>query len=653
MATKEEIANKHYEWYTKSRDDTREWREQRDRCKKAYFGNQWDSGVAQRIRDRGQVDVVMNILRPLIRNRASTMIANKPTGKILGVKKKDIEDSQYIQDFMDWHWYNSIGQLRAERVVMGQQREGVGYFFVHLDPKADYGRGELKITDLSYRHVFIPKATREWDGDDAPYIQVSKLLTEEDFKAKNPRIKVGADYFQTDDEIRWPGQREHKEKDAIDLPEGMIDQNFIREIDTFEKVERKTRIFYIVPTQTIQVLKDDYELTLEDDELIKNGLIEERIVKIPRIKWTKTYGEKIWRHSEILPISFYPVIPVADEDTGNAMSLGEIDQTFGVQELANKAWSLVIQNAALSSSGKMVIDAGRAGVTDLEKKFREDWAPPGAIVNMKLDPQTGRFPYEMVKPEPLNQAFYTIFERLAQHIQFGMATFNSKLGDTSNAPNTFSATLQYGEWQQDNLRIPLSRLELGIQRVYDIILQWAPNHYTFFKMFDIMREDESVDQGSINEKQFDSAGNAVQTIKNDITKLRVKFRIRMGSTMPSQSVAYLSLYEKLAAINPLFMKYMVEYLPIKDKEKLIKELDIVAKLTEQTQQQQQELNTISGMLQNSLRQQSESEIRQDVREADLKLKEIISDQKIITNEMKSAQKQQTKNIQKQQKEKSK
>ena len=133
MASNQDVAKKHYDWYTKNRDDTVDWREQRDRCKKAYFGNQWDSRVSKRIRSRGQVDVVMNITRTLIRNRTSTMIANKPTGTILGVKKDDIADAQYIQDFMDWHWYNSNGQLRAERVTMSQQREGVGYFLVYLD----------------------------------------------------------------------------------------------------------------------------------------------------------------------------------------------------------------------------------------------------------------------------------------------------------------------------------------------------------------------------------------------------------------------------------------------------------------------------------------------------------------------------------------
>jgi hypothetical protein len=638
LASKQDKAKKYYEWYTQSRDDTRDWREQRDRCKKAYLGNQWDTQVAQRLRDRGQIDVVINILRTLIRNRVSTMIANKPTGRILGVSKDDIVDAQVLQDFMDWHWYNSTGQLRAERVVMSQQREGVGYFIVALDPKADYGRGELKIYDENWRHVYVPKsAGREWDLADAPYVQVSKLLSEEEFYMQNPgfRGKITPDYLQADDEIRWSGQREHQESDDIDLPEGIIDVNFIREIDTYERFYRDNRVLYYVPTGTVELIDDNYTPNDNENDLIQQGLLKEVVAPVPRIRYTKTYGEKVYRYTEILPIDHYPVVSVPDEDTGNAMPLGEIDQTFGVQELLNKFFSIVVLNAALTSNPKFLADAARAGITDLEK-FREGWAAPGGWHNMKMDPQTGRFPFEIVRPDPLNPAFYPLFERMIGVLQFGMATFSSKLGDTANSPETYSATLQYGEWQQDNLRIPLSRLEMGLQRVFDIILQWSPKHYTFHKMFDIVKDNEVVGQGAINEPRMNQQGEL--EILNNIEKIRAKFRIRMGSTMPSQTVAFMNLYKELAATNPLFMKYLVEYLPVKEKDQLVKELDLVQQMSGQLEQKNQELNTISGMLQNALRQQAEGEIRKDVEQTAIQLDKIIAEQQIVLKEMKSEQK---------------
>jgi hypothetical protein len=231
-----------------------------------------------------------------------------------------------------------------------------------------------------------------------------------------------------------------------------------------------------------------------------------------------------------------------------------------------------------------------------------------------------------------------------------MATFNTKLGDTSDAPNTYAATLQFGEWQQDNLRIPLSRLEIAIQRTFDILLQWSPEHYTFYKMFDIMRDNEQVDTAAINEPRIGADG-AVKVL-NDITKVRAKFRIRMGSTMPSQSIAYMNLYEKLAAVNPIFLKYMIEYLPIKEKDKIVKELDLVAKYQADLQQKEQQLNTISGMLQNALRQNVEGEIRRDAEKAQVAIDKLKAEFQIAIKEAKSEQKMQKKsseNMRRQQK----
>jgi len=639
MASRADIARKHYEWYREIYNDTQTWRESRDRCKKAYFGDQWESDVADRVRARGQVDVVINIIRTLIRNRASTMIASKPQGKIYGVNKQDIKRGLVLQDFCDYLWYNSHGQLRAERVVMSQNREGVGYFLVHLDPKADYGRGELKITNEIWRHVWIPKYASEWDYSDAPYIIVTKLKEESQFYQENPgyRGKLGPEYFQQDDEIRWSGQKEHEEKTEIDLPEGMQDKKFIRELDTYERFYRDSRILYYVPTGTASILDDDYTLSDQENDLLKSGVVKELVSPIPRIKYTKTFGEKVLRpingrNYDILPIEDYPIVPVVDEDTNNAMPLGEIDHTFGVQELINKFFSTIVLNAALSSNPRNIIDAARAGVTDM-KEFSEDMSIPGVWKDLKIDPASGKFPIDTLKPEPLNPAFYPLFERLIQQVQFGMATFSSKLGDTSNSPDTYAATLQYGEWQQDNLRIPLNRLEMGIQRVYDILLQWAPYHYTFPKPYPYIDDFQAEKMKNIN---FDDL--------TDITKIRAKFRIRIGSTLPAQSVAYMNFYKELAQTHPQFLKYLVEYLPVKEKDELSKELDMIPQLQEALEAKTQEGNTMAGMLQNTLRQLSEMEVRDDAAKTKLKLDELISKQKIKLDEIASVQRMQGKQI---------
>jgi hypothetical protein len=573
-----EKAKKIYEYYQTYRTDSLEWREKRDRAKKVYLGNQWEDSVSKRLRARGQVDVVVNIIRVLLRNRVSSMVAQKPTGIIYGAGEKETELAPVLQDLIDYVWYISSGQVRTERVCMYQQREGIGYFVVAPDLKADFGKGELKIYDETYRHIYIPKsAGREWDFSDAARMIHTKLWHKDDFLANNPKHRtLGQDYFHPNDEIYWKGVKEHRESDEIDFPETMSESEFIREFDTYTRFFDEVPVIYHKPTGMVEVKDVNYTPNNNENELIKQGIIDFARAAVPRVRWQKSYGEKVFEHEEILPISNYPIVPVPDEDTGNAMPLGEIDFNFGIQELANKMFSILVHSAAMSSNYKGIIDTAKAGIQDFQK-WKDDWVAPGSWQNMKQSTD-GTFPIKEFRPEPLNPAYFPLFERMFQMIQYGLATFQAKLGDTSQAPDTFSATLQYGEWQNENLRIPLNRLEMALQRVFDIVLEWSPKFYTSYKVFEIINEEQPETQ-FINKPAYNIANSAFETL-NDIRELRARYRIKMGSTMPAQSVAQLMIFKELAAANPMFMKYVIDYLPIKDKAKVKKDMDALA----QTQQ---------------------------------------------------------------------
>jgi predicted AAA+ superfamily ATPase len=97
-------------------------------------------------------------------------------------------------------------------------------------------------------------------------------------------------------------------------------------------------------------------------------------------------------------------------------------------------------------------------------------------------------------------------------------------------------------------------------------------------VFEIINEEQPETQ-FINKPAYNIANSAFETL-NDIRELRARYRIKMGSTMPAQSVAQLMIFKELAAANPMFMKYVIDYLPIKDKAKVKKDMDALA----QTQQ---------------------------------------------------------------------
>lgn len=596
---KSDIAKSHYDLYTRYRDDSREWRERRDKCKKAYLGEQTPQDLSTKYKGRGQVDIVINKLRPLLRNRAAMMIASKPIGKMYGISAEEMESAQALEDLVEYLLYTSHWQIKAERVCMASQREGVGYFVIAPDYKADYGRGELKIYDESYRHIYLPKDSgREWDFSDAPRIIHTKLVSKEDFVLRFPKMANKIDGLLVgNDEIYYNATHQGDESAEVDLPQSQMQPEFIREIDTYEKFYQDVQVLYYVPTGTIRVLDDDYTPTDADNRLIQAGLIQINKAPVPRIRFTKSASGKAFLETEILPIENYPIIPVIGEDTGNALPMGEIDFQIGLQELLNKSASIVLLNAALSSNFRIIMDAVKAGVKDVNE-FKRRFAIPGNVEDMKMDPLTGKFPFEIFKPEPLNQAFWMWMEKMGYEIQNEISIFSLRTGDTTNAPNTYGATLQIGEWANDALRIPLNHLELAIQRLYDVLFQWTPVFYDIYKEFPITQENVERTTQFVNKPQFDNAGEIIAR-KNDISSIRAKYRVRMGSTMPSQTTAYMLLYQQLASLNPVFLKHLVKYLPIKEVEKkqIMQEIDVVPKLQQELQQRDQMLKVMQGEMQ--------------------------------------------------------
>lgn len=604
---------KYWKYYTTYRDDTLEWRTERDRLEKFRLGDQWSRDWGEKLESRGQSDIVINKIRALMRMRVSMMIANKPTGNVFGVNKEDVGTATLLNKFADWHMYNSDWQYHLERAVMGQNSIGLHWLNVYSDNMADYGRGELRVGNEPYRHVFLDKAAggQAWDYSDAARIINTKQLRPDDwFYSLNPailkRAGISKDDIQgllvPDDEIRWSGESQHRTEHEVNTPKIVTPTgeapdigDWIRELDIYEK--RVVEVPVLVDAQGVpfQHLDADDEPTEAQQRFLDDKTI--KIEKIPqtRIVYKKLISGKVFlplnskdfKTEDILPIEHYPFVPVVNEDTGNSMPLGEIDFQAGIQEVLNACVSLTLLNASLASNMKIVVDSAAAGgdATDLGK-FRERWAIPGEVFNMRQNPQTSKFPFEIVRPEPLSQAWFTLMTVLAQEIEFQISTFSLRMGDPANSPDTFAATLQLGQWAQDILRIPLSRLELALERVYNIIFQWSPHYYNFEKIFHTFREDGRALTETIN---FLNLGF-----------MKARFRIRAGSTTPSQTVAEVGVLQSLAQQQPALIGAVIDRLPglSDDARKEIKEtIDLVSQLGQSNAQKDEIIKVLQTQMQ--------------------------------------------------------
>jgi hypothetical protein len=118
----------------------------------------------------------------------------------------------------------------------------------------------------------------------------------------------------------------------------------------------------------------------------------------------------------------------------------------------------------------------------------------------------------------------------------------------------------------------------------------------------------------------------------------------MGSTAPSQSIAYMSLYQQLAQQYPVFLKQFVTYLdiPADEKRELTQAVDIVGQQKATIEQQQQAIQVMQKMIQRLNNQDVEHEKQHKVDRAEMQIVKKISKLEAqigkITNDLEVQQK---------------
>lgn len=640
-------AEKDLEYYTTYRDDTQKWRRDRDRMRKFAAGDMHATSESEQLIEREQIDIVLNRIAPLLRTTVSIQTSNKPTGMIFGKNVNNASVAAVIQDYCTWHWEESDGMVLAEKTVMGQNREGVKFYSLFLDNNLDFGNGELRFGSLSYNNVFVDRSVGAiWDWSDAPRMIVSQLERPEDFFNQNIKgVPQDESLNFPYDEMRWSGRGYEKSKHEVGTPEaisnaeGSDDEGlWIRPMDIYERVWLDLPVIKQKETgKVLRILEEGDEITddeklflvkdssrIKDSDLEKLGLqgideegkkllvLQEAEARVKRIKYRKNIsGKMIVPGSEvILPITDYPIIPVVDDDMDNAEPLGEVDKIYGANQLLNSCMSLVLLNAAGASNKKTLVDFARSGLEGDIEDFAEEFALPNSVIQMNMDPQTGKFPIQQFGPDPLNAAFFTLVQFFMQDIEMTGTTSRLRSGDPSQAPDTAFALERLGQWSEETTRSRVTRHELAIQRLWNICMQWGSNHYTFNKFRDIVQEEvdskEDNEQNTVplTELEVRQAWNALR----ETTSYKTKFRIRLGSTVRSETLAESQMLSQAAPGNPVLLKHLIKRMPgfrHSEKQEIISDIDIVAQLQDQLRQSQQAIKVFQGEIQRS-RQQIEA-----------------------------------------------
>lgn len=605
MVNNEDFGKLYWSYYFNMLTDSTEWRRGRDYAVKMYHGDQWSTEAKEVLDEEEQHALVLNSIRPFIKFRAAMLSSAEPSGKVVGMNREDMEGAAILNDLLSHIKYTSTFGRVLEDVVLAQQREGVGFFVVAIDPDADYGRGEIKIVAETYQNIFTDLNVSAWDLSDAPRVIHSKLYDLETFANLYPKYKNYDlhKYALTNDIPTYGTSAEDTTIQArLNTQNSSYRTEFIRVMDVYERFRHNQRVLEYM-TGTVVPIDDDYELNADEKQLVSEGAIRENHYLIQRIKLHQLFGNggymEVMERDKVLPISTYPIIPVVDEFTGNSLWKGEIDYVAQLQEFKNKAASLMLRNAALTSVPHALGDTNAIPDAPAQQRVEESRRKVGGIAWVPM--QNGEWPIKYEQIQPINQAFAYLVQFFTQNIESGMGTFSLRMGDPAAAPNTATLGLSMAEWSKDILRPSGKNLDFALQRTFDIILELIPHVYTKRKVFVVTRGNEEYETQVVNDQVYDEALNEVTKV-NDVTELRAKYRIVTGSTFPTNTIAKLALFKELSGLNPVFLKYMVDFLPDlreKDKQAIIAEIDIVPKLQAQIAQYEQALQTTTQELNHS------------------------------------------------------
>lgn len=574
-----------------------------------YFNAQWTGDESRDLEATGQTDIPLNTVRRALRTLISQTIAGQPTAKflprdMLPTDELLMQSLESLQGLWNHCWYISGGKIILRRAVQNQLVMGLSYIACVKNPSADYYRGEIMFEDRLPWEMVVPLTSNKMDFSDSKRIYYRTLMT---LSQALERLNVNRDVadkmrneaYVKDDNLDYDVDIYADEQRQVytgKLSETIDDDNRVCEwLESEEIIKQPAYLFKIeMPNNVLDTIiyeppdgdNSDPQKIVEA-ELQKAGLqyanITGQEIKIDRVKNVIQVGRSVKVSEEILHQTSFSTIPVIDEDTYNPLSIGEMFFIGPIQKLLNKVFSLAVLHLQTSGSGDRLVGLnGAFGDTPQQvEAFEKNYTNPVSATELaaELEPNINIQNVIMrMQATPLQPAAVQTIQLITGWIDRIMGLSSMNWGDSSGAPRTLGATLSIKEWGDENARIPLIHLDYALQRLGNLWLDKAVNHYTFNKVVSSQDHTGLIQQYAYNVPSEDGL------IINKIEGLRANIFVTSGTSMMLNRMSMLMMYKELMPLNPVFIKMFLLYSDIPEKFDILKEIDHTAQLEQQFQQ---------------------------------------------------------------------
>ncbi len=653
------------------RGDRADWIDQVTEDRFFLMGAQLNRGDKAALDAANQFTGSTNEITPSIDLVVSMLTENNPRFSFSGVETSDSKVAGNIADLHAYIWRISKGRMVLERTVYDYVTDGMGAFLVFTDGFADFGKGEIFITDIDPRDLYISPNCKKPDCSDASHLLIVKNLTEEQVEDIIPGFDLtGLESTGGDD---YPGT-------SLDSPEKQILDPSENEIRKFRAIDRYTKIkvnrFHVFDPIS------GYEKTFTEEDY--QTYANEPAVIIVRLD-QETYETRDSKVEELIQISeqtgglFHEVIDPQTQQTqivpgaeveetsvpgsttqiqivtkAHLINEGIIKTTFpkitrikrvysiGGKEVANEilplgdypivTYMLHHQRNPYPMSDIRLVKALQEQLNKIMQLILayntnitnvKGFVPKGSGLKKQLDETGGKAGSQWYEYDPelsgvpiiiqltaMSTALYEEKRQITDQIQRIIGAFAISDGSPVQAPQTLGGTQLLDEFGQRRVNLKRKRMENALNGVSKVISQMIPNVYTEEKIIRISEPNHKGRESTFNQRVVDETG--AEQIVNDLSII-YDVEVMSGSTLPTNKQQKLQMMQ--TAWQTGLIKdpaSVIQYMDIADVDELLERENLIRQYEQALNQAQEEIKQLKGDLQTASRSEIQSRKRVEV-----------------------------------------
>lgn len=581
-----------------------------------YYSDQWDSTKQKDKSDLGQYMITINRSKKYIEGQIGLLTGSVPTIKVHPFGSEDSIMSDISNAILSSIFNNSSGKVMLSRILKFGAIDNINY--AHVKKGKD---GKIIFDSLYFDEVMPNTETKD------PFFRDAETFYIERYVSKK---KVAAIFNILETEL------------SGDIPPNLYTlvnsdgyRTTINQVyDTYKQFVKLIETYNTNYTPITTTVTDPQGVAQEVPTGNYKVSIEKKII----IGYNHCYKEDVNQK-----INVHCIVPFYCEDTPNIYKLGSLEFIKEQQRLLNASFGIMLLNAQMSSTSRLLLWEDQIPDNDLEK-FKANYNKTGSITVLKGDGKDTPLPV-VIQPLPLVNAFYQLTTMMMQEMEFNMLP-NQLLGMDSTQQNQASNVFKNYELMLNSMRTMFTIYDGFFAVLGKVLLQY---YFAYTPPEDIKRlvgandmlqqlqsaadsglniEDDQAVQNWTNQRV--EAGDNPYELKRFIGTLTYNLKylntlnemlkdntwtdydivIEKGSYLPSYSMMKFFMKYELFKAGIVDNETVLEDMPFGNKEQIrqrISQLNIM-------QQKLQELETVNQQLvsENEMYKQALTESKAEV-----------------------------------------